>query len=176
MTAAAPRRTSGPAAWIPWLAMALVVVVTLAVGTLGQNEPSDAQRARNLAETIKCPSCQGQSAATSDTPSSQGIRVLIAERIAAGDSDEAIRDSVVTQYPGSSLDPSGSGFSGLVWAVPVVVVVAAVAGLVYRFRDWRPGVVAVTQDDRDLVARALAPEPAPPVPGDGPVPQEEPAP
>lgn len=151
----APTRPTGRAAWIPWLALALVVVVTLAVGTFGQAEPSAAQRGRDLAETIKCPSCQGQSAATSDTPSSQGIRGLIKERIAAGDSDEAIRDAVVTQYPGSSLDPSGSGFSGLVWAVPVVVVVAAVAGLVYRFRDWRPGAVAVTQADRDLVASAL---------------------
>lgn len=153
-----PRPRRGLGAWLPWLALGLVVLVTLGVGTFAKDDPTDAQRARNLAETIKCPSCDGQSAATSDTPSSQGIRTLIAERIAAGDGDEEIRDFVATQFPGSSLDPSGRGFTGLVWAVPVVVVVAALAGLVYRFRDWRPTAVAVTQADRDLVARALGPE------------------
>lgn len=162
-------RRAGLGPWLPWLALALVVAVALAVGTIGQAEPSDAVRARNLADTIKCPQCQGETAALSDTPSSQAIRALIAERIDAGDSDEEIRDFVATRYPGSSLDPSGSGFTGLVWALPVVVVVAAVAGLVYRFRDWRPGAVAVTQADRDLVARALDTEAAP-------QPQEERAP
>ena len=43
----------------------------------------------------------------------------------------------------------------MVWALPVIFVVVAVAGLVYRFRDYRPSARNVTQADRDLVADAL---------------------
>lgn len=143
--------------WAPWIAMAVVVVVALAIGTLAQSEPTPEERAQNLAETIRCPSCKSQSVASSDTPSSQGVRKLIVQRIEAGDSDEQIRDFVASRYSREILlDPSGSGFGSLVWALPVILVVVALAGLIYRFRDYRPSGRAVTQADRDLVADALA--------------------
>lgn len=146
----------GLRAWAPWIAMAVVVVVALAIGTFAQSDPTPEERAQNLAETIRCPSCKSQSVASSDTPSSQGVRRLIEERIEAGDSDEQIRDFVASRYSREILlDPSGSGFGALVWAIPVIVVIVALAGLVYRFRDYRPGDRSVTQADRDLVARAL---------------------
>lgn len=155
--------------------MAVVVVTALAVGTFAQSEPTPEERAQNLAETIRCPSCKSQSVASSDTPSSQGVRLLIKERIEAGDSDEQIRDFVASRYSREILlDPSGSGFGTVVWALPVIFVIVAVAGLVVRFRDYRPGDRAVTQADRDRVAEALH-EPQPAAPG-GPVdPVEEPA-
>lgn len=161
--AATAPRPSRPAArsatgtsWLPWAAMALVVVALLAYGTLGQPAPTDAQRAQALAGTIRCPSCNSQSANSSDTPSSQGVRELIRRRIAADDSDEEIRDFVANQYPGTSLEPPGRGFGALVWALPAAAGVIALAVLVARFRDWRPGALPVTDADRDLVADALA--------------------
>jgi cytochrome c-type biogenesis protein CcmH len=170
---------TGLRAWAPWIAMAMVVVVALTIGTLAQSDPTPEERAQNLAETIRCPSCKSQSVASSDTPSSQGVRKLIAQRIAAGDSDEQIRDFVASRYSREILlDPSGSGFGTLVWALPVIVVIVALAGLIYRFRDYRPGNRAVTQADRDLVASALgdgAPEPAEPAePTEPAEPAEEP--
>lgn len=146
--------------WLPWAAMAVVVIGALAFGTFAQHSLTPSERAQHVADTIRCPSCKSQAVSSSDTPASQAVRVLIRERIAAGDSDEEIRDFVDSRYPGQHLllDPSGSGFSGLVWALPVVVVVVAIAGLTFRFRDWRPGTLAVTDDDRSLVADALAAE------------------
>lgn len=142
--------------WAPWIAMAVVVVAALAIGTLTQSEPTPEERAQNLAETIRCPQCKSQAVASSDTASAQAVRALIAERIEAGDSDEQIRDYVASRYSREVLlDPSGRGFGALAWALPVIVVVAALAGLVYRFRDYRPGNRSVTQADRDLVAEAL---------------------
>lgn len=135
--------------------MAVVALSALAVGTFGQSKPSDAERADHLAGTIRCPSCAGQSAATSDTPSSQAVRALIADRVRAGESDEEITDYVVNRYPGTRLDPSGSGFSALIWALPAALVVVALAGLAFRFRDWRPASLPVTDADRSLVADAL---------------------
>ncbi len=165
----------GLRAWAPWIAMAVVVVVALAIGTFARSEPTPEERAQNLAETIRCPSCKSQSVASSDTPSSQGVRQLIKERIEAGDSDEQIRDFVASRYSREILlDPSGSGFGTLVWALPVIMVIAALAGLVYRFRDYRPGGRAVTQEDRDLVARALDDDPGAPADADPADPVEEP--
>ena len=139
-----------------WVAMAVVVVGALAVGTLGQDDPTDAERARNLAATIRCPSCNSQSAASSDTPSSQAVRELIAERIEAGDSDEEIRDFVASRYGREILlEPSSSGVSALVWALPVVLVIVALVGLAVRFRDYRPGGRTPSDADRELVAAAL---------------------
>lgn len=150
------RPRQGLRAWAPWLAMAVVVLAALAVGVFGQHTPTEAERAQHLAESIRCPSCKSQSAASSDTPSSQAVRALIADRVAAGDSDEEIRDYVASRYGREILlEPPGSGISVLVWALPVVLVVVAGVGLVVRFRDYRPGRHATPEDER-LVAEALA--------------------
>jgi cytochrome c-type biogenesis protein CcmH len=143
-------------AWGAWLALAVVVVGVLAFGTLAQDDPTPAERAQNLAETIRCPSCKSQSAASSDTPSSAAVRAEIRRRIAAGESDEEIRDFLASRYGREILlDPSGSGFGTLVWALPVGFVVVAVAGLVVRFRQDRPSHRHASAEDRDLVDRAL---------------------
>ncbi|MEO6989084.1 MAG: cytochrome c-type biogenesis protein [Aquihabitans sp.] len=139
-----------------WGLLAMVVVGALTFGTLNQGEPSEGARARALEETIRCPQCRSQSVAQSDTPSARGVSTVIRDQIAAGRTDEEIRDFVASSYGREVLlEPSGSGFSGLVWALPVVMIVVAVAGLVYRFGDWRPATTSVTAADRSLVAAAL---------------------
>ena len=149
-------RRTGLRLWAPWIAMAVVVLIALAIGTFGQSDPTPDQRAAHLAQSIRCPSCKSQSVASSDTPSSQGVRLLIRQRIKAGDSDEEIRDFVASRYTREILlDPSGTGFGTVVWALPVMFVVVAMAGLIFRFRDYRPAGHAVTQADRDLVADAM---------------------
>jgi cytochrome c-type biogenesis protein CcmH len=147
---------SGWRRWAPWIAVATVVVVALLVGTLGQSAPTPEERVLSIAETIRCPSCKSQSSASSDTPSSKAVRLLIAERIAEGDTDEEIRDFVASRYGREVLlDPSGSGVGALVWALPVIVVIGAVAGLVVRFRGYGRPDRHASADDRKLVEQAL---------------------
>lgn len=139
-----------------WGLLALVVVAALTFGTLNQGEPSDGARARALEESIRCPQCRSQSVAQSETPSARGVKTVIRDQIAAGRTDEEIRDFVASSYGREVLlEPSGSGFSGLVWALPVVMVVVAVAALIYRFGDWKPSTRTVSNADRTLVAAAL---------------------
>lgn len=142
--------------WWPWLALALVVLGALGVGTLGGQAPSDQERAQGLAASIRCPQCASQSVAQSETPSAKGVKVLIAERIKAGNSDEEIRDFIASRYGRDVLlDPSGKGFGALVWGLPVAGAVVALGALVARFRDWGPAIGTVTDADRTLVADAL---------------------
>jgi cytochrome c-type biogenesis protein CcmH len=141
-----------------WVAMAAVLVAALAIGVTHDGGPrTPEERARNLAETVACPTCDGQSVAESDAAASRGIRTLIAERIDQGASDDAIRDELVATWGESILlTPDSSGVGGLVWVLPVVALVLALAGMGYVFWRWR-GLAAVhaSDADRELVDRAL---------------------
>jgi cytochrome c-type biogenesis protein CcmH len=142
-----------------WLALAVVLVAALAVGVADDGGPrTPEERARNLAETIACPACDGQSVAESDAAASRGIRTLIAERIDEGASDDAIRDELVATWGESILlTPDSSGVGSLVWMLPVVALVLALAGVGYAFWRWRGAAPVHASDaDRELVDRVLA--------------------
>lgn len=136
--------------------MALVVVVALGVGTFGGSERTDAERAQDLAASIRCPQCSSQSVAQSQTPSAKGVKVVIDDQVAAGRSDEEIRDFVASRFGRDVLlDPSSKGFGALVWGLPVAAAIVAVGALVLRFGDWKPAAAQATDEDRARVAAAM---------------------
>jgi cytochrome c-type biogenesis protein CcmH/NrfF len=141
-----------------WIALAAVVVVALVVGLSGRpGSATPAERAHRLAESIQCPTCSGQSVADSDATASRFIRDLIEQRIADGASDDKIRSELADSYGDSILlTPERSGLVGLVWVLPVAVLVAALGGIALAFRRWRGrAVVSASDADRELVERAL---------------------
>jgi len=132
------RRGSRPAR-ASWLAMALVLLVALGIGTFDTGGPSSPEdRAQALASTIRCPTCRSQSAADSDSPASREIRGEIRARIDAGQSDGEIRRYFSSRYGEAILlTPSSSGIAGAVWVLPVVALVLGGAGLGAAFWRWR---------------------------------------
>jgi cytochrome c-type biogenesis protein CcmH len=141
-----------------WIALAAVVVVALGFGLGARPGPgTPGERAHRLAESIQCPTCSGQSVADSDATASRFIRDIIDERIEAGASDDQIRDELADSYGESILlTPERSGLVGLVWVLPVAVLVAALVGIAFAFRRWRGRSVTTASDaDRALVERAL---------------------
>jgi len=118
--------------------MALVLVGALAAGThsRGSTDPND--RAQALEQSIKCPTCRGQSVAESDAAASKAIRTEIVRRIADGESDRTIRDYFAAKYGEDILlRPTSSGLAGLVWVLPVAIGVLAASGLGFAFWRWR---------------------------------------
>ncbi len=134
-----------------------VVVVALVVGSSGSDGPrTDAERAQAIAGTVRCPTCRGQSVASSDAPAAVEIRREIDRRVAAGEDEEEVQAALVAAYgEGIVLNPPGSGVAGLVWVLPVAGLVVAAGALAVAFRRWRPVVAGVASDeDRRLVEAA----------------------
>lgn len=143
---------------VPWIALVVVVVGALAIGAgRGGGHRDLESHVRHVAAQVKCPTCQGLSAAESDAAASQSIRDEIRKRIQDGQSDGQIKAYLVSRYGKDILlKPEATGVSGLVWALPVVAVVCGAAGLAFAFVRWRSRARAIaTPDDRALVEDAL---------------------
>lgn len=149
-------RPLSSARW-PWLVLVAFIAGALVVAAVGEVGPSTpAERARSIAESIRCPQCQGQSVADSDAPSARAIRTEIGRRLESGQTDDEIREYIAGLYGEESLlIPPRDGVAGLVWFLPVAAFVLAVGGLVVVFRRWsRSEATEVSDEDEALVARA----------------------
>ncbi len=138
-----------------WVGAIAVATGALLFGALEDPPPeTNADHVYGLAQNFACPVCQGQSVAESDVPVARTIRREIGIWVDEGRSDDFIRDQLVGIY-GEDIDynPAASGVTSLVWILPVVAGVAAVAGLVIVFRGWRAKAeLDASADDVALVA------------------------
>jgi cytochrome c-type biogenesis protein CcmH len=140
------------------VAVLVVVAVALVVGTRsGPSHQTLNQRTLDIAGQVRCPACDGESAAQSDVAASVEIRTIIRQQLQAGFSQKQILDDLVASYgPGILEKPQTKGINFLVWSLPVAIGAVALGGLALAFRRWRPASRAVvTEADRDLVSDAL---------------------
>lgn len=142
-----------------WLIIAaLVLVALLRAGTSDGPALTAQERVRDIAATIKCPTCRSQSVAGSDSAAARAIRGDIARRVGDGESADEIRAAVAATYGNDVLlTPARSGVEGVVWILPVIALVLGLAGVSAAFARWRRNPAAIATDaDRALVAEALA--------------------
>ena len=149
-----------------WGALLVVVVVTLAIAAGGSRPQTPAQKAASIASEVRCPTCEGQSAEVSDAPAAKAVRTFILQQVEAGQGRGQIERALTDRYGGVILlRPPASGVAGLVWVLPVVALVLAIAGLAAAFHRWRTTPEPeLTDADRARVDDALA---AGPPPGEG---------
>jgi cytochrome c-type biogenesis protein CcmH len=90
-----------PRRWLAlvlWLALAPASLPAHAVQpdeVLG--DPALEARARAISEGLRCLVCQNQSIDDSDAPLAKDLRLIVRERLKAGDSDQEIADFVVAR-------------------------------------------------------------------------------
>jgi cytochrome c-type biogenesis protein CcmH len=89
-------------------------------------DPALEARARAISAGLRCLVCQNQSIDDSDAPLARDLRILVRDRLKAGDSDEQIIDFVVARYGEFVLlKPRFEPHTMLLWlATPVVGMVA----------------------------------------------------
>ncbi len=131
-----------------WTAMGAVLVVALVIGSgvLSSSRPTAAQRAHAIESVVRCPSCEDLSAAVSNAPTAVTVRATVRQLVDEGKGDQQIKDYLVARY-GSSivLDPPASGWSLLVWLVPVLGGAAAMGVVAVALVRRRVGVVVGRQ-------------------------------
>jgi cytochrome c-type biogenesis protein CcmH len=93
-------------------------------------------RARALSQELRCMVCQNQSIDDSDAPLAKDLRVLVRERLTAGDSDRQVIDFLVARYGEFVLlRPRMNAHTVLLWTTPfAVLVIAALAFFFARRR------------------------------------------
>ena len=140
----------------PWVALALVVLVTLGiVAVRSQPDDSPAARAGRLNHRLACPECAGESIADSNVVAARAVRERIKERIAEGKSDEEIVDELVAVYGDKVLrTPANEGIGLVAWLIPITVILLGLTGLLIAFRRWSttPRRVATAEDEAIVAA------------------------
>jgi cytochrome c-type biogenesis protein CcmH len=147
-----------------WSALGVVLIVALVVGSgvLTSSAPTPAQRALSIESVVRCPTCEDLSVAQSTAPTAVAVRGAITQLIAEGRTDQQIQEYLTTRY-GSSivLDPPASGWSLLVWLLPLLAGVVAATALVVvlvRRRRLSPGGSGEGSGSARGGARAMSPE------------------
>lgn len=95
-------------------------------------DPALEKRAREISAELRCLVCQNQSIDDSDAPLAHDLRVLVRERLTAGDTNDEVREFVVARYGEFVLlRPPFSLHTLLLWLMPLLALAAAV------FIVWR---------------------------------------
>lgn len=113
-------------------------------------------RARSLSQNLRCMVCQNQSIDDSDSELAHDLRVLVRERLMAGDSDRQVIDYVVSRYGEFVLlKPRLSMRNAALWATPVVILLL---GALYLFAARRRRTTAaLSLEEKAELDRILAP-------------------
>jgi cytochrome c-type biogenesis protein CcmH len=86
------------------------------------SNPVQEARARALSRELRCMVCQNESIDDSEAPLAHDLRVLVRERIKAGDSDAQIIDFLVARYGEFVLlKPRLSWHTAVLWGLPPVL-------------------------------------------------------
>jgi cytochrome c-type biogenesis protein CcmH/NrfF len=147
-----------------WPAVALAVVVTFValagtvVALTGREPPTATEQAREVASTLRCPTCVGEHVADSTSPVAESMRLVVAEQLEAGRSPDQVRAWFADAYGDEVLlEPPRRGVGWALWVVPLVVVAAAAAWFARRRSRPALGTAAVVAAVAALGVWWLAP-------------------
>ncbi|MBV8577410.1 MAG: cytochrome c-type biogenesis protein CcmH [Acetobacteraceae bacterium] len=122
------------------------------------SDPALEARARALSQELRCLVCQNQSIDESNADLAHDLRVLLRQRLAAGDTDRQVLDYVVARYGVFVLlDPPFAPATYLLWLTPPALVLGAGIFLMFRARRRRPdpGLPALSEKERARAASLL---------------------
>ena len=121
------------------------------------SDPGLEARAREVGSELRCLVCRNQSIDDSDADLAHDLRVLVRERIVAGDSDDRVIAYVRARYGDFVLlRPPVEWGTLLLWGGPFLILVCGGAALARFYRRPREGAVApLSPDERRRLAAVL---------------------
>lgn len=120
-------------------------------------DPALEARARDISEHLRCVVCQNQTIDDSNAPLAHDMRLLVRERLVAGDSDEQVIQYIVARYGNFVLlRPPWQPDTWALWVAPFVVFALAVFGLFSQVRTRSaPNTAPLTADERRRLDQLL---------------------
>jgi len=132
------------------------------------SDPAKEARARDLSRELRCMVCQNQSIDDSEAPLARDLRLLVRERIAAGDSDSQVIDFLVARYGKFVLlKPRFERQTLALWLVPPLLLLGGGLALWIHVRrrakagPETAGPQPLTPDEEARLAALLAGDPPP---------------
>ena len=123
-------------------------------------DPALEARARELSKDLRCLVCRNESIDESNAELARDLRVLLRERLVAGDSDDEAMDFIVDRYGEYVLlRPTADGANWILWAAgPFMLLIAAAMGLFYlRRRSSAPARVdqGLSDEEQERLRKIL---------------------
>jgi cytochrome c-type biogenesis protein CcmH len=117
------------------LVLLLVLMASVPLRAVEPNEvlanPTLEARARTLSKELRCMVCQNQSIDDSEAPLAHDLRVLVRERLKAGDSDAQVLEFLVARYGEFVLlKPPLSWHTAALWGLPPAILLIGIAIIV----------------------------------------------
>jgi cytochrome c-type biogenesis protein CcmH len=123
-------------------------------------DPALEARARDLSRELRCMVCQNQSIDDSDAPLAHDLRVLVRQRLKAGDTNSEVIDFLVTRYGEFVLlRPRFETHTLLLWGLPPAALLGGSAALYLLTRRRRKPAAepALTADEQRRLSTLVAP-------------------
>ena len=110
------------------------------------SDPALEARARALSQELRCMVCQNESIDDSGAPLAHDLRVLVRERVKAGDSDQQVLDFLVARYGEFVLlKPRLSWHTVALWGLPPAVLLVGTVMILFDLRRRRRSALALDQ-------------------------------
>jgi cytochrome c-type biogenesis protein CcmH len=115
-------------------------------------DPALEKRARTISAGLRCLVCQNQSIDDSDAQLAKDLRLLVRERLVAGDTNDAVENFLVQRYGEFVLlKPTFGTHTLLLWLTPALVLVLGGLGA-YAAMRRRPQPAAASLDEEERKA------------------------
>ena len=142
------------------LLFAFLLAATPAIAVLPNEQLADPgleARARALSSELRCVVCQNQTIDDSDAELAHDLRVLLRQRLKAGDTDRQAIAFIVNRYGDYVLlRPPFEAETLLLWLGPLLVLLAGGAGVVFYLQRRRDTALpAITLDEQARLDRLL---------------------
>lgn len=122
------------------------------------DDPALEARARDISDGLRCPVCRNESIDESHAEVARDIRLMVRERLLAGESDEEIMAAVVARYGEYVLlRPTAEGANLVLWLAPAAMLLAGlgVGWSVVRRRSATPEGEALTAEEQARLDQLL---------------------
>ena len=116
------------------------------------DDPALEARAREISKDLRCLVCRNESIDDSNADLARDLRLLVRERLVAGDSNEEVKTFLVDRYGEYVLlNPRMGGSNWILWgAGPAMLILGGLGGIAYlrrRSRAAAPGEAALSEDE-----------------------------